>query len=139
MKISKIHFNSFLGIRESSRNGYIFELPKAEKYLNHLNTMHASAQFALAEASSGQALLNEFPQYAENVIPVLRKSTLKFSKPAESSIFSKAGISEDQKRKTEIQFDKKGRALIEVKVELFDEDKIKIFSAAFEWFVVLKN
>jgi len=48
--------------------------------------------FALAEASSGEFLLNQFKDYRLDIIPVVRKVEVKYSKPANGTVFSKACI-----------------------------------------------
>jgi len=55
MKTIEIPFNKFVGISrsESQENG-LLELKDDENLKNHLGTVHASAQFALAEACSGE-------------------------------------------------------------------------------------
>ena len=54
------------------------ELHDAENNNNHLGTVHASAQFALAEACSGQYLLKTFKAYSSKIIPVVRKAETKY-------------------------------------------------------------
>jgi len=55
MNVAAIPFNRFLGLRA---DGVSLTLPADPNYQNHLGTVHAGAQFALAEAASGQWLLN---------------------------------------------------------------------------------
>jgi len=68
-------------------------LDNRPEYRNHLNTVHASALFALAEASSGYFLLNEFSELTD-IIPVVRKVETKYKKPATCIVFSKAKFQE---------------------------------------------
>jgi len=67
--VSSIPFNRFLGLRA---DGAILTLPADANYLNHLGTVHASAQFALAEAASGQWLLGRFGAEAAGNLAVVR-------------------------------------------------------------------
>src|SRR5260370_42466796 len=53
VSVTELPFNSFLGIQISTEPSQLLRLPSGERYLNHLCTVHASAQLALAEASSG--------------------------------------------------------------------------------------
>ncbi|MGV1097830.1 YiiD C-terminal domain-containing protein [Thiovibrio sp. JS02] len=102
---------------------------------NHLDTFHASAQFALAEACSGLSLQKHFPHLADSVVPVLRKSEIKFKKPAQSDIYAKANIDREEKDKFAQVFEKKGRATIAVPVEIFDQSGTFTMGGVFEWFV----
>ncbi len=85
MDITQIPFNRYISILKSIDNKNILELAFNDNMKNHIGTFHASAQFALAEACSGLALQNEFPDLANSVVPILRKSEIKFKKPASSS------------------------------------------------------
>ena len=104
------------------------------EYRNHLDTVHASALFALAEASSGYFLLNEFSELAD-IIPVVRKVETKYKKPATSSVFSKAKFQETGKNEILEMLNQKGRAILQVEVSLFDEADVLIMQSIFEWFI----
>ncbi|MCK4671138.1 MAG: DUF4442 domain-containing protein [Candidatus Aegiribacteria sp.] len=41
---------------------------------NHLQTIHASAQFTLAETASGEMLRIELPELVGKVVPIFRDS-----------------------------------------------------------------
>jgi len=58
--VTKLPFNYFIGLKISNKSGYLLMLDNRAEYRNHLDTVHASALFALAEATSGHFLLNEF-------------------------------------------------------------------------------
>lgn len=83
MDITQIPFNKFIGIRKcpSPDKGQLM-LQASEQYTNHLNTVHASAQFALGEAASGEFLLQRFKNVVDKMvlIPVVRKSGSKIQK-----------------------------------------------------------
>ncbi|HBL73933.1 MAG TPA: thioesterase [Prolixibacteraceae bacterium] len=109
-------------------------LNAGEKYLNHLNTVHASAQFALAEATSGFFLLNEFQQLPD-IIPVVRKVETKYKKPVEGTVYSKAGLLDTDRMKVIDELDKRKRALLTVRVSLFDSGQVNVMQSDFEWFI----
>jgi len=50
--------------------GYILEMPESPLLLNHVGTVHASVQFALAEASSGEFLLRHLGEAQSRVFAV---------------------------------------------------------------------
>ena len=110
-------------------------LPAKWEYENHLQTVHASALFALAEASSGLCLLREFSDLA-NVVPVVRNVEIKFRKPGQGMIRSKASLNADRVATLEI-LNTKQRALIPVQVTLYDANAVLIMQATFEWFVLI--
>ena len=135
MDVTDIPFNKFIEITASKSNDMGLELEFKDNLKNHLGTFHASAQFALAEACSGQLLQKQFPHLENSVVPVLRKSDIKFKRPAQSKIIANAQIDTDTKAKFETQFEKKGRATISVPVEIMDHEGTITMSGTYEWFI----
>lgn len=135
MDITKIPFNQFIEIKSNPDDDCVLSLTFKEEMKNHLGTFHASAQFALAEACSGYSLQKNFPHLENAVVPVLRKSEIKFKKPASSNIMAKGNISSEQKEQFERQFEKKGRASISVAVDIATQDGTVIMTGNYEWFV----
>ena len=119
-----IPFIEKIGI-EAKDNGSLY-LPYNYKLLNHLGTIHASAQFTLAETQSGFFLELMFPQYSKGVIPMLRSSTVNYKKPATKDIYSVASASKEELEKFEKVFLKKGRGII---------NDIMTMRGEFSWFI----
>lgn len=103
--------------------------------LNHINTIHASAQFTLAETQSGLHLQKLFPELEGKVLPVLRDAQIKYKKPAQERIIALASVDEEALKKFRVQFEKKGRALIEIHVEIRDINAILTCVGDFSWFI----
>ena len=137
MNILSIPFNKLIGLEQSSDPAYLLSLPAKMEYENHIQTVHASALFALAEASSGLFLLNEFAGL-ENIIPVVRNVEIKYRKPARGTILSTASLVTD---KTEVleSLQRKRRVLIPVHVSLYDSNALLVMHATFEWFVLIND
>src|SRR5687768_2723630 len=72
MDVSSLPFNQRVGIVAAEGTGGGLALPQSAETLNHLGTVHASAEFALAEAASGQYLIDAFPTLAGQALAVLR-------------------------------------------------------------------
>jgi len=102
---------------------------------NHIGTIHAAAQFALAETQSGDYLSALFPQYQGQFLPLLRSSSVKYRNPASSEIYAKAIAKEADLEKFEAQFLKKGRATISVEVKVRDKEEVVTMQGEFNWFV----
>jgi len=102
---------------------------------NHIGTIHAAAQFALAETRSGEYLAGLFPQYKGKFLPLLRSSSVKYRNPASSEIYAKAIAKEADLEKFEAQFLKKGRATIRVEVKVMDKENIVTMQGEFNWFI----
>jgi acyl-coenzyme A thioesterase PaaI-like protein len=132
--VTELPFNSFVGIQTAGDSTHLLRLPSGRQYLNHLGTVHASAQLALAEASSGEFLLKYFGSTQE-IVPVVRRMEAKFRKPANGSIISTASATPESLAQLDVELSSKGRAVIPISVELHDESGAHTLSAIFEWFI----
>lgn len=132
--VTELPFNSFLGLESCREGGRVLRLPAGDQYLNHLGTVHASALLALAEAASGECLLQHFGT-SEGMVPVVRRLEAKFRKPANGAVGAKASLSEEQVMQLKEGLTAKGRATVTVQVELYDAAGVHVLSATVEWFV----
>jgi len=132
MEATNIPFVKSLEIRQDDK---VLSLQYKEDILNHIETIHAGAQFTLAETQSGVFLQNLFPELQGRVIPLLRDSKIKYKKPAQSKIIAKASVDEDVVVKFKKQFEKRGRGSIEVFVDIYDANDVLVCEASFTWFV----
>jgi len=133
MNVVEIPFVKKTGIIKTENNELI--LPFTTDTHNHLKTMHASAQFTLAETASGDFLQTSFPELVGKVIPVLREANVKFKKPAIKNIMAYPSISNEAIEKFNIQFTKKGRASITVNVDIKDTEGTLTCITSYNWFV----
>jgi len=132
MDILSIPFVRHTGIERSDQG---LQLVFADKVQNHLQTMHASAQFTLAETASGDFLQEAFPELAGKVIPVLRDAQVKFKSPALTTVTAISAIDEEAKEVFQQRIEKKGRAIISVRVELKDAENKLTLMGEFNWFI----
>lgn len=132
--VTELPFNSFLGIETASERTQLLRLPAGAQYLNHLGTVHASAQLALAEASSGEFLLRALGPTSD-VVPVVRRLESKFRKPANGAITSTVSTPPETVEQLQTDLAAKGRAIVSVAVELHDEAGAHTLSATVEWFI----
>ena len=132
--ITDLPFNSFLGIQIASEPSKLLRLPSGDQYLNHLGTVHASAQLALAEASSGEFLLRDF-RSTEGIVPVMRRLEAKFRKPANGAVTSTVTAAPMALEQLDDELASKGRALFPITVELHDQSGAHTLSATVEWFI----
>jgi len=126
-------FNQFIGLQTAAQP-HLLTLPAGGQYLNHLGTVHASALLALAEATSGEFLLQQIGQIT-GIIPVVRRLDSKFRKPASGSVTSSVTTTPEQMDTLKLGLATKGRALIEVVVELHDSSDQHVLTATVEWFI----
>lgn len=137
MNILTLPFNRLIEIQLSDREGFLLMLTDSKQYTNHLETVHASALFALAEASAGQFLLSNFPESEMNITPVVRQVSVKYKKPAIGPIYSSVTLVNNDVEHVMSELKTRGRVQLMVKVELFDSNQILVFTGDFEWFVAV--
>lgn len=135
MEITDLPFNRFIGLAKTGSDDAVLSLPRDDRYANHLGTVHASALLAIAEATSGEYLLRNFADLGFAVVPVVRRVEAKFRKPAQGAVHSKWNVAPEVAAEFVSSLAAKGRALIEVAVDVFDEHGTHALTATFEWFV----
>ena len=119
MDVAQLPFNQYTGIRvcESKEDG-IFELAAEDRYMNHLGTVHAAAIYGLAEATSEQFLADRVRENEGKVFPVLRRAVMKYSRPAEGSIYATVTADENQWNEFHETLDRRNRAFLPVQVDV---------------------
>lgn len=131
MDVAAIPFNRLLGLRS---DGDALKLPADPNYHNHLGAVHATAQFGLAEAASGQWLLSRFGAKAADHIAVVRRAEAKFRRPAEGELSAEADGAPLEVERFLDTLSRRGRATLEVHVRLVDGGGNVTLEASFEWF-----
>ena len=139
MNITDLPFNRFIGIARSEKEGSVLSLPNDLRYTNHLGTVHAGALLALAEATSGDYLIKELQGIGFDVLPVVRRVEAKFRKPANGAIYSTVNIAPEKKEEFVSMLTTKGRALLEIPVDVHDENGTHALAVVLEWFVARKE
>lgn len=132
--VTELPFNAFLGIQAGRDPSELLRLPAGAHYLNHVGTVHASAQLALAEASSGECLLRSLGS-ADHVIAVVRRMEAKFRRPANGAISSRASLAVGAFDRLTAELTRKGRSVVAVVVDLYDASGAHTLSAEVEWFI----
>lgn len=135
MKITTLPFNQFIGLTETNRSHYLLMLPNNPEYTNHLGTVHASALFALAEATSGYFLLSAFPNADKNLIPVVRAASIKYKSACKTAVYSSAKIKNTDLNALEKLLFQQKRATVTISVECFEENGNLVLKSEFDWFI----
>ena len=117
----------------------LLRLPADNRYTNHLGTVHASALFSLAEASSGELLIAKLGDSASSIGAMVRRTETKFKKPATGEIRSMGGINESDWSAAMDQLAGKGRALITIKIKIVDANDQIVSQSAFDWFLAKQD
>jgi hypothetical protein len=86
-------------------------------------------------ATSGVYLVDHFKDYLDDVVPIVRNVEIKYKKPGKGELFSEASMEEGELVKARINLNIKGRALIDVHVQIFDLNQEVTMTSVFTWFV----
>jgi acyl-coenzyme A thioesterase PaaI-like protein len=128
-------FSAMIGLRRSDRPaaGSLF-LDDSPDLRNHLGTIHAAVQFALAESCSGDFLQGRFAELAPGYVGVVRRAEVVYRAPARGRIRAEASVDEPRLRDFEERLRSRGRAFINVGVTIKDAAGTTTLSADIEWF-----
>jgi len=132
IQATDIPFVKHIGLKENEKK---LSLALKKSVCNHVETIHAAAQFTLAETESGMHLQNLFPELEKKVIPLLREAKIKYKKPATQKIVAYSSTEEEDVKKFKNQFKKKGRALLKIKIEIRDIENTLTCEAYYIWYV----
>ena len=138
MDILSIPFHRLLNIeRNQNDDDFIFQIEERPELHNHLGTFHACAQLSLAEATAGEFLQQQFQELKDVVVPVIRRTEVKYSMPANGTLFSKASFSSGSKEDFLKEFEARKRCIIPIKVEVFNTESKRTLSAVFDWLITI--
>ncbi len=133
MNIFEIPFVQTVGLSKANDGSLMLEM--ASSVSNHLNTMHASAQFTLAETASGQWLIETYPELEGKFVPVLRDAQIKFKRPANTAVTAQASVTPAASEALLEQLDRRGRGSIEIQVEIKDTAGKITCAGVFYWYL----
>jgi acyl-coenzyme A thioesterase PaaI-like protein len=140
MEITDIPFNQFIKIEKPQGSGdSLLELETSASHLNHLGTVHACAQMTLAEAGSGEFLMQTLPVFKDRAFGVLRRVEAKYKNPMHGKIAVRAISTAADLHDLADLLSTKGRAIVPVAVEIVDADKAVGLQATFHWFIQMND
>jgi acyl-coenzyme A thioesterase PaaI-like protein len=136
MHFTDLAINKTLGMQPAPvATGHILEMPESPLLLNHVGTILGSAQFALAEACSGEFLLRHLDEAQSQVFAVLCTSEVKFRKPAHGTLRASARFADGAADSLSTELTSRGRALASVLVEVADAHGVVTMSGQYDWFL----
>ncbi len=137
MDISTLPFNNWLGIVV---DGSSVRLAPTCDHLNHLETVHATVIYGVAESAAGHWLINTFPKLLDSHVTVLRSSKARYRRPAVlgSDLIAAASSKESNNANFASRLLDRGRATIEFEVSV-KQNEIEVFKGTFSWFAARSN
>jgi len=136
MKATDLALSQFLGLRPAPPGAtHLLELPFTAELHNHLGTVHAAAQFALAEAASAECLQCRFGASAGPVRAVVRQAEVKYRQPASGDLLAYGTPDESTERDLLNDLANRHRACAVILIDLKDRTGTLVFHGKFEWFI----
>lgn len=135
MNIFKIPFNKHLAIGPSDKEKDILVLQYSSETTNHLGTIHAGAQFTLAEACSANYLITRFPEYIDGYLAVLRTSEVKYKRQTKGNIYAVPTCDENSLNRFKTNMARKHRSFVDVRITIKDELENTTMQGTYEWYV----
>lgn len=136
LRASELAFNRVLGIIDAPAGAaHLLELPFSAVLHNHLGTMHAAAQFALAEAASAECLQRGYGAAVGEVFAVVRGVEVKYRRPATGDLLAFGRPDEVTAATLLGEFADRGRTTAVILIDLKDRAGTLTFHGKFEWFI----
>lgn len=136
MKATDLALNQLLGIVAAPAGAdHLLEMPFTPKLHNHLGTMHAAAQFALAEAASAECLQRHFGAAVGAVFAAVRGVEVKYRKPATADLLAFGTPAENTLALLVPELTARGRFSAVILIDLRDRTGTLTLHAKFDWFI----
>ena len=136
MKATDLAYNQALGLRDAPAGAeHLLELPFTPLLHNHLGTMHAAAQFSLAEAASAECLQRRFGAAAGQVFAVVRGVEVKYRRPATGDLLAYGRPDDATNENLLGELAGHGRTNAVILIDLKDRAGTLTFHGKFEWFI----
>ena len=136
MRPTDLALAQLLGIRPVAAGAaHLLELPFTPAMQNHLGTMHAAAQFALAEAASAECLLRHFGALDGRVHAVVRGVEVQYRRPATGDILAYGAPDTATQAGLLAELAARGRSLAVILIDLKDRNGTLTFHGKFDWFI----
>lgn len=120
MRPTDLALNRLLGIVDAPAGAeHLLEMPWAEERCNHVGTVHAAAQFALAEAASAECLRRTLPDLVSpQILAVVRAVETRFRRAATGGLHACGRLTPAEVAEFRAGLARRGQAFISVAVEL---------------------
>ena len=136
MRATDLAYNQALGIRDAPPDAaHLLELPFGLLIHNHLKTVHAAAQFSLAEATSAECLQRNYGAELGDVFAVVRGVEVKYRKAATADLLAYGTPDEFTRAHLLAEMKARGRSKAVILIDLKDRAGTLTFHGQFEWFI----
>ena len=109
--------------------------PDSAPFRNHLGTIHAGAQFLLAEAVSGAAFAGAFAAQLQSAVPLIEKLDTHYVGRATGDLTARAEINPAALPAAYAEYGADGRARLLVRVTVKDGEDKPVMEAQAHWYL----
>ena len=136
LRATDLAYNQALGIRDAPPDAaHLLELPFGPLVHNHLRTVHAAAQFSLAEAASAECLQRHYGAALGEVFAVVRSVEVKYRKAAPGDLLAYGAPDDFTREHLLPEMTTRGRSKAVILIDLKDRSGTLTFHGQFEWFI----
>ena len=134
MNITDLPFNKYLGIKKDGDN---ITLENREHLLNHVGSLHATVIYGLAEAASGDYIIENLMEQFPDALALARQGSIKYKRPATDDCTAVVEVDDAALQACIQSLNNRARATLTVPVQILSEEK-PIAAAEFTWWFSLK-
>lgn len=132
MNVLDLPFIQHLGLHFSADGELSLKVSGHHK--NHLGTVHATVLYGIAEACSGQAVIDKFFKPYPKALVVIRRAAIKYRSPARADLSARVRKTDPELEIVMKQLQQKGIAKCAVEVETRSADEVAAI-ATFDFFI----
>lgn len=134
MNVTEIPFNQSLGLQLAPPGSdFILTLPENPALQNHIGTVIAAAQFALAEAASGEFLLQHLGRETNGVFAALRHAEVKYRRAAHGELRARGRLETGTPGELLATLEHQGRAMPSIWIEVLDASGELVMTGRYDW------
>ncbi|ACO46601.2 DUF4442 domain-containing protein [Deinococcus deserti] len=104
-------------------------------FRNHLGTIHAGAQFLLAEAVSGAAFAGAFTAQLNQAVPLIEKLETHYVSRAVGNVVARAEIDPAELPAAHAAYAQEGKARLTLQVSVTDGEAKEVMRAVAHWYL----
>ncbi len=110
------------------------QCPDTAPYRNHIGSIHAGAQFLLAEAVSAAAFVGAFAQQFSGSTPLIEKLETAYVARAKGDLQARAEVVGDIAA-AHAEYEQHGKARLDVQVSVSDSEGKEVMQAKALWYI----
>lgn len=136
----RVPFARELGLRfdETGPERAVVSMPFATQRTNHVNTVHAAAEFGLGESASGTLVFAVFHDLSgEGFVPLVASSTIaNYRRPAPGDLRAEATLSKEEQARVRADLATAGKARFTVPITITNADGAVACEMRTEWAII---